>query len=98
MNWDYYKEERRCIRKAKNDRKLVIFVGSGASKPSGMPLWTEAVDIFNERLKSKRDSNTDTLKIPQMYYNARGEKEYVETAQEIFKYQKKLFPTEIHNN
>lgn len=43
MNWDYYKEERRCIRKAKNDRKLVIFVGAGASKPSGMPFWTEAV-------------------------------------------------------
>lgn len=36
-NKKYYAEERRLLRRAMLNKKLVVFVGSGASLDSGMP-------------------------------------------------------------
>lgn len=97
LNVDYYKEERRLIRKARENKKLVIFVGAGASLPSGMPNWKQAIDKFKEHLYlGKNEEQNDYFKIPQLYYNARGEKEYVELARSIFRCDEALRPSEIH--
>ncbi len=97
LNKKYYKEERRLLRKAREEGKLVVFVGAGASIPSGMPLWKEAVENFKEGLHmGEHERQDDYLKIPQLYYNARGEKEYVELARRIFRYQEPLKPSDIH--
>ncbi len=93
----YYKEERRLLRKAREEGKLVVFVGAGASLPSGMPKWNEAVETFKECLHmGEHERQDDYLKIPQLYYNARGEKEYVELARRIFRYQEPLRSSDIH--
>ena len=45
-----YNEERRLIQQAERDKRLVFFVGAGASIPSGMPSWKEAIEIIKERM------------------------------------------------
>lgn len=90
-----YIEDRRIIRQAIADNKLVIFVGAGASINSGIPLWKDAVSKIYDRIGPTTLDKSDTLKIPQMYYNARGEKEYNELVKDIFKYDNKSF-NKIH--
>jgi NAD-dependent SIR2 family protein deacetylase len=93
-----FSESRRIIKQAILDNKLVVFVGAGASKPSGVPLWFEAIPQINERLGKKFDEPIDKseyLKVPQLYFNARGEKEYNELVKNIFKYDNKNY-NEIH--
>ncbi|MBD5544070.1 MAG: hypothetical protein HDR01_07515 [Lachnospiraceae bacterium] len=97
LDKEYYKEERRLLRKAKEEGKLVVFVGAGASIPSGMPMWRDAVEKFKECLHmGEHERQDDYLKIPQLYYNARGEKEYVELARHIFRHDDALEPSDIH--
>lgn len=63
------------IKKAINNDKLVVFAGAGVSKDSGIPLWNELIEgikgCLNEEIKED-----DPLKIAQMLYNEKGEKEY----------------------
>lgn len=63
------------IKKAINNDKLVVFAGAGVSKDSGIPLWNELIEdikgYLNEEIKED-----DPLKIAQIIYNEKGEKEY----------------------
>lgn len=63
------------IKKAINNDKLVVFAGAGVSKDSGIPLWNELIEdikgCLNEEIKED-----DPLKIAQILYNEKGEKEY----------------------
>ena len=45
-----YDEERRLIQEAARQNRLVLFVGAGASIPSGMPSWRNAVGEIKKRL------------------------------------------------
>lgn len=95
MENNIYKEDIRLLRKAKSENRLVIFVGAGISKYSGLPLWGESINKISDLLNISNDS-IDYLKIPQYYYNSRGKKEYTELMREIFGYQKNYIPNEIH--
>lgn len=93
----FYTEEKRILQNALNEGKLVIFVGAEVLVPSGMPLWLEALKHFREGLGFTDINNYDNLRIPQMYYNARGQKEYVDLARKVFRYGESLMPNEIHD-
>lgn len=97
-NIQSYKEEIRILRKAMLNQKLVVFVGAGTSLDSGMPSWFDAIRMIADRLGIRDDGNLDYMKIPQYYYNARGNKEYVELMREIFKYTENLEVKDVHRN
>lgn len=94
---NFYTEEKRILQEAMNKGKLIVFVGAGVSASSGMPLWKEALKGFAIGLGLKSEEVYDNLKIPQMYYNARGKKEYVDLARNVFKYGKSLPTNMIHD-
>lgn len=64
-----------------NDR-LVVFAGAGVSKDSGIPLWVELEDGIKSRL-NENTNEKDALKIAQMLYNEKGEKEYNDILKEL---------------
>lgn len=87
-----YKEAKRIIQKAKQNKKLVVFLGAGISMNYGMPSWKTAIQEIASRLGISHFGDNDVLKIPQYYYNQRGKKEYTDLIRKIFKYNKKLRP------
>lgn len=95
---DYFVETSiKKIREASENNKLVVFVGAGVSANSGMPTWK---DLIKEMAKDLGEFNVENsqdlyLKIPQYYYNERGEKEYFEKLNEVF-FKKKYKPNPIH--
>lgn len=90
-----YQETKRILYNAKNDKQLVLFVGAGISVDSGMPLWKDAINKISEKMQLTTDQN-DPLKIPQYYYNSRGNKEYTQLMRVIFRYKECLKPTKLH--
>lgn len=84
-----YAEDRRILKQAIEENRLVVFVGAGVSFNSGIPLWNTAVEQINDKLETALSVENDVLKIPQIYYNERGQKEYFDLIQEIFKYKDK---------
>ncbi|MCD5461900.1 SIR2 family protein [Lactobacillus delbrueckii subsp. bulgaricus] len=91
-----YEEAKKIIKDAMLNKNLVLFVGAGVSKNSGMPLWSEAVDQIAKAV-GVDPKKFDNLKIPQFYYNDRGKKEYTQFMKQIFRYGDVLKPCEIHN-
>lgn len=94
-NIKLYEETFKILKESKNENRLVLFVGAGASVDSGMPLWSEAIDTISKAL-GLQGKNDDVLKIPQYYYNSRGKKEYNELMRKIFKYGEELNTTDLH--
>lgn len=93
-----YAETKRLIRNTMQERQLVLFVGAGASVSSGMPLWDQSVLQIVEKLDFENgNEKPDNLLIPQYYYNARGRKEYTQLMREIFHYNDKLYPGDVHD-
>lgn len=91
-----YKEEIRILQEALANKKLVLFVGSGVSLSSGMPSWSNAVSQISEKLSLGKDNADDNLLIPQLYFNWRGKKEYVELMRRIFRFNENLPVSESH--
>ena len=93
------------IQKAIEHNKLVVFVGAGVSKNSGIPLWQELVQELAQELGLKSVANysdgsdfwggDDYLKIPQYYFNEREEKEYLDKIKEVLN--RDVSPNEIHD-
>lgn len=85
------------IKEASENNKLVIFVGAGVSANSGTPTWNELVKEFAKDLGDFDVDNAPDLylKIPQYYFNERGEKEYFEKLNEVF-LKKKYKSNPIH--
>ncbi|MDP1801296.1 MAG: SIR2 family protein [Bacteroidota bacterium] len=81
------------IIEAKNQNKLVVFVGAGVSLNSGIPKWDTLIDILKDDLNIGDEK--DFLKIPQLYYRQRGENEYITKVRSALKYKKAKF-NEIH--
>ena len=90
-----YEETFRILKEAKNEKRLVLFVGAGASFDSGMPLWSDAIDTISKALGLPKGTD-DVLKIPQYYFNSRAKKEYNELMRKIFKYGEELNTTDLH--
>lgn len=90
-----YKETKRIINDAMVNDQLVLFVGAGVSVDSGMPLWQKSIEKIAEKMPLT-DKQSDTLKIPQYYFNSRGKKEYTQLMRDIFRYEDNLLPTKLH--
>lgn len=90
------KESRCILREAKDNNRLILFIGSGVSLDSGMPSWKDAVLEISSKLPFLNDNENDYLKIPQYYFNEYGKKEYTQLIRKIFKYGNTLKTTELH--
>ncbi|MED2032150.1 SIR2 family protein [Bacillus thuringiensis] len=96
---DYFVETNiKKIKEASENNKLVVFVGAGVSANSGIPTWGELIaEMAKDLGEFNIESSSDIyLKIPQFYYNERGEKEYFEKLNEIF-FLKKYKTNPLHN-
>jgi len=74
--------------------KLVIFAGAGISIDAGVPSWSTLI----EEIKAEIDlpeKETDYLRIAQIYFNERQQKEFVEKVRTVLKH-KKVNHNEIH--
>ncbi len=85
----------RIIKKAINSNKLVVFAGAGVSIDAGVPLWKTLIDEFKDGVDIP-DDEFDYLKIAQMYFNERQQKEFIEKVRLVLKH-KKLSYNEIHD-
>jgi len=74
-----FKSDIKRIREASLNDKLVVFVGAGVSANSDIPSWGNLIKNLEKELPvdiSKTES--DYLKIAQLYKNYRDKKEYIE--------------------
>lgn len=82
-----YAEYVREIASASKYGKLVFFVGAGLSTLSELPQWWELVDKYYFGLFGKKKpsyTSDEFLKIPQIYYDVKGEAEYDRILEEVF--------------
>lgn len=75
--------------------ELVVFVGAGVSIGSGFPSWDELLEEIQSRLGIKENLFNDNTIVPQLYYNARGKKDYNELIHDLL-YKPNAKPNEIH--
>lgn len=97
MSKDDYREEKRILRDAMLEKRLVVFVGAGASIDSGLPSWGKAIEIIADKLGLKSTA-LDYMKIPQYYYNKYRNKEYVQLMRKIFKFKEDLPVCDVQRN
>ncbi len=72
------------VKNASENDKLVLFVGSGVSRFSGMPSWYEVIKQFAKELGIEKFGAEDYLDIPEKYYNKYGVLEYNKTLEAFF--------------
>jgi hypothetical protein len=82
------------IKAAINANKLVVFAGAGISVDAGIPTWNTLIEEMQSEVDIPKDDN-DYLRIAQMYYNDRQQKEYIEKVRIVLKYRKVKY-NEIH--
>jgi len=71
------------LKEAINNDKLVIFAGSGVSVDSGLPLWKDLLAGIKLKLNFNAEYENDALKISQLLFNEKGEKDYNSIIKEI---------------
>jgi len=72
----------KVLQDAISNRKLVVFAGAGVSVDAGVPGWSGLIDALRKDISVPYDEN-DYLKIAQMYYNERQEKEYTDKIRNV---------------
>lgn len=82
------------IKNAINTNKLVIFAGAGVSIDANVPSWSNLINEIKNELDLP-DNENDYLKIAQIYFNDRQEKEYIEKIRNVLGH-KKLRYNAIH--
>ncbi len=82
------------IRNAIDTNKLVVFAGAGISVDAGIPTWGTLIDEMKSEI-SISPNEADYLRIAQMYYNERQQKEYIDKIRAVLKH-KKVRYNEIH--
>src|SRR6056297_186056 len=82
------------IKEAINNDRLVVFAGAGVSKDSEIPLWNELQEGIRDRL-NERTSEVDPMKIAQLLYNEKGEKEYNDILKRLL-FEKSSIPNLLH--
>lgn len=85
------------IKHAIETDSLIIFVGAGVSKNSGLPLWDDIVDVFKEELNLQEQDDTNVFKVPQYYYDTFGQNRYFQKLEEIFKLFNNAEPNFAHD-
>lgn len=90
-----YSEDSRFLNKSLLSNELVVFVGAGASVGSKFPSWETLLDEIQSRLGLSKKSFSDNTILPQLYYNARGKKDYTELIHDLL-YKPNAKPNEIH--
>lgn len=83
------------IQEAANNGKLVLFIGAGVSKNSGVPMWSELIEQMKRELPESVQNEKDDLKLAQLYKDSRGEKEYLEMVMNTLCHNK-IIPNPIH--
>ena len=91
--------EEQCIEllaKELEKEKLIIFVGAGVSKNSGLPNWNELIKEYAKELGIKKENfkSDEILKIPEKYFKKFGEIKYYKILSRIFS--KHYEPNSIH--
>lgn len=76
------------MKKALKNDKLILFVGAGVSKNSGIPTWGQMVRVFAENLgyPVERLSTNEYIRIPQYFYgmdDSEGHHVYYDTLRQI---------------
>jgi hypothetical protein len=84
----------KIIRNAIDTKKLVVFAGAGISIDAGIPGWYTLIDEMKSEIDIPR-SEQDYLRIAQMYFNDREQKEYIDKVRSTLKH-KKIRHNEIH--
>jgi len=74
--------------------KLVVFVGAGVSKNSGLPDWKELIKDYAEYRGIKEFTSKEYLTIPEEVFERYGSLKYYEIAEKRFS--GKYFPNSIH--
>ncbi len=83
------------IQEASRNGRLVLFVGAGVSKNSGVPMWGELIEKMKSELPESVRNEKDDLKLAQLYKDSRGEKEYLEMVMGTLCHNK-VIPNPIH--
>ncbi|WP_395761300.1 SIR2 family protein [Bacillus sp. 3G2] len=85
-----------AILEAIEKKQLIVFIGAGVSANSGLPSWGELVHKFAKKLGINRSLNSeDYLRIPQYFYNERGNLEYYQLIEDVFS--EKYIPNMLHD-
>ena len=79
---------------SKND-KLVIMVGSGVSKNSGIPTWGHLIDMLKKELPGCVDGEHDYLKLAQLHQNTFEFRDSIERVKQILNLEHAT-PNDIH--
>lgn len=83
------------IQDASCSGRLVLFVGAGVSKNSGVPMWGELIEKMKRELPESVKLEKDDLKLAQLYKDSRGKKEYLEMVKNTLCHNK-VIPNPIH--
>jgi len=75
------------IRTAIDTNKLVVFAGAGISIDAGVPSWSTLIDELKTEIEIPTGEN-DSLRIAQMYYNERQQKEFIDKVRTLLKHKK----------
>lgn len=86
-------EHYRTIRKAIENNRLAVFVGSAVSFNSKLPSWGELIGVMKNALEKPRTLN-DYLKIAEHYYLQYGKNTYYQKINEFFPNDSK--PNQLH--
>lgn len=79
------------IQNASRENRLVVFVGAGVSRNSGIPTWNDLIKTMKSELPDKLANDMDALKVAQLYKDARGHKEYMDKVKKFY-FIIRLFP------
>lgn len=82
------------IRTAIDTNKLVVFAGAGISIDAGIPGWRVLIDEMQSEVDIPKNEQ-DYLRIAQMYFNDRQQKEFIDKIRSVLKH-KKIKYNEIH--
>lgn len=77
----------RTIRSAIDTNRLVVFAGAGISIDAGVPDWRNLIEEMKADINVPSNEN-DYLRIAQMYFNDRQQKEYIEKIRLVLKHTK----------
>lgn len=85
----------KLIYEASKSQKLVIIVGSGVSKNSGIPIWNELLKEMKKDLPDSVKEEYDALKVAQLYKNTFGTKDTIEKVKSVLHCDSSV-PNDIH--
>lgn len=88
------KQDIRFLAEELEKGKLIVFVGAGVSKNSGLPDWKELIKDYAEYRGIKEFTLKEYLTIPEEVFERYGSLKYYEIAEKRFS--GKYFPNSIH--